>query len=67
MGPVGPRWALPNGQERNAMNGYDLLEAMQRAAAARRLPPPLRVMISCTAEEVAARHAGDGDNVFGFP
>ncbi|CAL1150188.1 unnamed protein product [Cladocopium goreaui] len=45
-------------KERNAMNGYDLLEAMQRAAAARRLPPPLRVMISCTAEEVAARHAG---------
>ena len=31
------------------MNGYDLLEAMQRA------------------EEVAARHAGDGDNVLGFP
>ena len=40
------------------MNGYALLEALERAAEARRLAPPLRVMISCTADEARARNAG---------
>eukprot|EP00913_Durusdinium_trenchii_P023662 g22229.t1 len=45
-------------EERGAMNGYALFEALQRAAAARRRPKPLLAMISCSADATKAQEAG---------